>query len=92
MTLVIDTGNGQPGPLDPPGRPFDLIENGVETMSVSLHQRLLSLGIPHVWDDYGPGTHSWPYWQRDLREALPSMMATLRRRAGSSFAASPAQR
>lgn len=92
MTLVIDTGNGQPGPLDPPGRSFDAIENGVETMSVSFHQRLLSLGIPHVWDDYGPGTHSWPYWQRDLREALPSMMATLRRRAGSSFVASPAQR
>jgi S-formylglutathione hydrolase FrmB len=78
MTLVIDTGNGQPGPLDPPGRPFDPIENGVETMSVSFHQRLLSLGIPHTWDDYGPGTHSWPYWQRDLIEALPSVMGTFK--------------
>ena len=76
MRLVIDTGNGKPGPLDPPGRPFDPIENGVETMSVSLHQRLLSLGIPHTWDDYGPGIHSWPYWQRDLIEALPSVMRT----------------
>jgi diacylglycerol O-acyltransferase / trehalose O-mycolyltransferase len=76
MNLVIDTGNGQPGPLDPAGRSFDPIENGVEQMSVSFHQRLLSLGIPHTWDDYGPGTHSWPYWQRDLTEALPSMMKT----------------
>jgi S-formylglutathione hydrolase FrmB len=23
------------------------------------------------------GTHTWPYWQRDLREALPSVLATL---------------
>jgi S-formylglutathione hydrolase FrmB len=77
MQLIIDTGNGQSGPLDPPDRAFDPIENGVETMSVSLHERLLSLGIPHVWNDYGPGTHSWPYWQRDLREAIPSLMSTL---------------
>jgi S-formylglutathione hydrolase FrmB len=74
--LVIDTGNGQPGPLDPPDKVFDPIEYGVHDMSVSLHQRLLSLGIPHTWNDYGPGTHSWPYWQRDLTEALPSMMRT----------------
>ena len=96
VAVVIDTGNGQPGPLDPPGRPFDPIENGVETMSVSLHQRLLSLGIPHTWDDYGPGIHSWPYWQRDLIEALPSVMRTFnanrrvkRRHPWKSWPASP---
>ena len=77
MQLIIDTGNGQPGPLDPPGKSFDPVENGVESMSVSLHDRLLGLGIPHVWNDYGPGTHSWPYWQRDLREAMPSLMSTV---------------
>jgi S-formylglutathione hydrolase FrmB len=74
-TVVIDTGNGQPGPLDPPDKLFDPIEFGVHDMSVSLHQRLLALGIPHTWNDYGPGTHTWPYWQRDLAEALPSMMS-----------------
>jgi diacylglycerol O-acyltransferase / trehalose O-mycolyltransferase len=82
--LVIDTGNGQPGPLDPPNQLFDPIEFGVHDMSVSLHNRLLSLGISHTWNDYGPGTHSWPYWQRDLTEAMPSMMksfATARRAA-----------
>jgi hypothetical protein len=51
-------------------------------MSVSLHERLASLGIPHVWNDYGPGTHSWPYWQRDLREAMPSLMSSVARKKG----------
>jgi S-formylglutathione hydrolase FrmB len=78
LTLQIDTGNGQPGPLDANPPPFDPVEQQVHAMSVSLHQRLLALGIPHTWDDYGPGTHSWPYWQRDLRQALPSILSTLR--------------
>jgi S-formylglutathione hydrolase FrmB len=78
MKLVIDTGNGQPGPYDPPGQHFDPIEEGVHEMSFSFHERLLSLGIPHTWDDYGPGTHSWPYWQHDLADALPSMMSTFK--------------
>jgi S-formylglutathione hydrolase FrmB len=46
-------------------------------MSVSLHKRLVALGIPHIWDDYGKGTHTWPYWRRDLRQALPSILGTL---------------
>jgi hypothetical protein len=29
-----------------------------------------------VWDDYGPGGHAWPYWQRGLRQALPAMLET----------------
>jgi diacylglycerol O-acyltransferase/trehalose O-mycolyltransferase len=80
MTLSIRTGNGQ----RPPGESGfpDPIEAGVHDMSVSLHQRLGALGIPHVWDDYGAGTHSWPYWQRDLKLELPRIM--------SAFANSPA--
>jgi S-formylglutathione hydrolase FrmB len=77
MTIHIDTGNGQPGPLDSNPPPFDPVEHQVREMSVSLHQRLLGLGIPHTWNDYGPGTHTWPYWQRDLRESLPSILSTL---------------
>jgi hypothetical protein len=49
---------------------------------VNLHNRLLELGLPHVWDDYGAGGHAWYYWQRDLRETLPGIMKT--------FAAPPA--
>lgn len=31
-------------------------------MSASLHARLDELDYAHVFDDYGPGTHSWPYF------------------------------
>jgi S-formylglutathione hydrolase FrmB len=77
MTLEIDTGNGQPGPYDSSRPYFDPVEEQVHEMSVSFHNRLVALGIPHIWDDYGSGTHNWPYWQRDLRQALPSILTTL---------------
>ena len=27
--------------------------------------------IAYTFDDYGRGTHSWPYWTRDLAQYLP---------------------
>jgi S-formylglutathione hydrolase FrmB len=71
VDLTIRTGNGEEG------GPFgggDVVERVVHAMSLSLHQRLLRYGIPHVWDDYGPGGHTWPYWQRDLKRTLPHLM------------------
>jgi S-formylglutathione hydrolase FrmB len=76
MVLAVRTGNGQPGPYDQGGAPFDPIEEGVHEMSVSFHQQLDLMKVPHLWDDYGPGTHSWPYWQRDLERDLPRFMKT----------------
>jgi hypothetical protein len=35
---------------------------------------LEELNISHVWDSYGPGSHTWGYWQRDLHQALPRFM------------------
>lgn len=76
MTLSIRTGNGHGSDGS-----FDPIEAAVRNMSVSLHERLAALGITHVWDDYGSGTHSWPYWQRDLRLELPVITRAFSRRA-----------
>ena len=76
LRLVVRTGNGETG------GPFgggDIVEKVVHQMSVSFHERLGRLGIAHVWDDYGPGGHSWPYWQRDLRRTLPIMMKVFAR-------------
>lgn len=73
LDLTLSTGNGQPGGPYGGGDP---IEAYVHQTSVDLHNRLAQLGIAHVWDDYGPGGHAWEYWQRDLKETLPAIMAT----------------
>ena len=75
--LLLYTGNGQPGPLDPaiPNPGAMAIEAGVEQLTQMFHNRLMSLQIPSFYDDYGPGTHSWPYWARDLRESIDRVMA-----------------
>jgi hypothetical protein len=74
VDLTIRTGNGMPGgPYGP--AVSDIVEATVHQMSVKFHDRLVRLGIPSIWDDYGPGGHDWPYWQRDLRETLPRLMS-----------------
>src|SRR3954463_14632484 len=74
LKLTLRTGNGQPG--GPGGDSGDPVEAEVHTESVNMHNRLLELGLPHVWDDYGAGGHAWFYWQRALRETLPDIMKT----------------
>lgn len=72
--LVIATGNGRRGVLD--RFTFgDPVEDQMYASGRRMHQRLAALGIPHVWNAYGGGTHSWPYWQRDLRTWLPDFLA-----------------
>ncbi len=70
------TGNGQPGPLDPPApnAGADLIEGGVHTLTMLFHGHLEDAHIPSHYDDYGPGTHSWPYWTRDLKQFIGPLM------------------
>ncbi len=71
VDLTIRTGNGEPG------GPFgggDVFERVVHAMSLDFHDKLARLGIPNIWDDYGPGGHTWPYWQRDLKRTLPHLM------------------
>jgi hypothetical protein len=75
--LVMMFGNGFRGPLDPsrldPGA--TAIEAVVARDNVAFHDRLVSLGIPSYYDPYGPGTHSWPYWTRDLQQSIGLIMA-----------------
>jgi S-formylglutathione hydrolase FrmB len=79
--IELRTGDGRPGPLDRRGTKAGcgacVIERFLRPMNVRMHRRLAALGIRHVWDDYGPGTHDWPYWRRDLRETLPDLMRAL---------------
>ena len=73
--IYLYTGNGQPGPLDPPGRGTDAIEVLAGQATVLFHTRLEALGIPSFFDDYGAGTHTGPYSERDLRDVLPRIVA-----------------
>jgi S-formylglutathione hydrolase FrmB len=75
--LFMYTGNGQPGPLDsgPPNAGAMSIEGAVWRDNHDFHDRLVSLHIPSFFDDYGPGTHSWPYWTRDLRWSIGPIMS-----------------
>lgn len=71
-TIVeLRTGNGR---LVAGGPVVDTIEAGVHRGMTNLHDRLVELGIEHVWDDYGPGVHDWPYWSRALAQTLPALM------------------
>ena len=74
LDLTMRTGNGLPG--GPGGDTGDPVEAGVHEESVSMHEQLLRFGIPHLWDDYGPGGHAWYYWQRDLRQLMPALTKT----------------
>ena len=78
IRLALRTGNGDSGGTYGGGP--DGLEQGVHKQMTTLHERLASLGVPHVWDDYGAGAHQWPYWARDLRETLPQMLTAFAER------------
>jgi diacylglycerol O-acyltransferase / trehalose O-mycolyltransferase len=75
--LYISYGNGKSGPLDPPGASFDGGESWLTPQNDRLVARLEELGIPATVDAYGPGTHSWPYWERSLHASLPVLLGAL---------------
>src|SRR3954453_3811092 len=77
MGIYLWTGLGKPGPYDagPPNPSAMGIEYLVHQSTQYFHQHLLEAGIPHFYDDYTDGTHSWGYWARDLRAFMDPMMA-----------------
>jgi S-formylglutathione hydrolase FrmB len=77
MDIMLYTGNGQRGPLDPgpPSSFASTIETLVHADTLGFHARLRALGIPSYLDDYGPGTHSFPYWARDLKQSIGRVMS-----------------
>ena len=77
MGIYLWTGLGEPGPYDPtPPDPAAMgIEYLVHQSTQHFDQHLTEAGIPHFYDDYTAGTHSWGYWARDLRDFMQPMMA-----------------
>ena len=77
--LYMYWGNGQTGPLDSGSgnSAASFIEDLVWADNNAFQQRLDALGIPGYFDDYGPGTDSWPYWERDLGSSITRVAADL---------------
>ncbi len=75
--LFVSSGNGKAGRLDPRFTPPDDIEPGVLRQTRSFVARLRRLGIGAQVDLYGDGTHSWPYWQRELHRSWPLLMRAI---------------
>ena len=75
-TLFVSWGEGGQGPLDPEppgddGEAFRALSNQ------AFVKRLEEMAIPATVDDYGPGTHTWPYFERELHRALPLLLQAL---------------
>ncbi|WP_373863877.1 alpha/beta hydrolase [Nocardia pseudobrasiliensis] len=85
IELYVSSGNGMPGKyevLDGPHVPGGvrglsgqiiaggLIEAATNYCTHNLQDKLASLNIPATFD-YTSGTHSWGYWQDDLKRSWP---------------------
>ncbi len=75
VALYVAHGNGQPGPLDTSGASATFDDNAADN-NAFVHA-LAALHIPVTVYAYGNGTHSWPYWQRDLHRWLPLALKAL---------------
>ncbi|MGI5208583.1 alpha/beta hydrolase [Spirillospora sp. CA-108201] len=82
VRVHVSAGDGVSGPFDHPGRGApetaspDVLEALAHTVSRDLAGKLKKLGIP-VSTHFYRGTHTWPYWRRELRAALPALLAEI---------------
>jgi diacylglycerol O-acyltransferase/trehalose O-mycolyltransferase len=81
--LFVAYGNGRSGPLDAPDTPIDEVEAWLAGLNETFLARLGELGITATVDAYGPGTHTWPYWERSLHRAMPLLLDALTRQEPS---------
>lgn len=72
--LYLSSGNGTPGPFEKPDD-LNILGNPIEEWSWNNNRvfarRLQELGIPATVDLYRGGTHTWPYWERQLIRSWP---------------------
>ncbi|MFI5685349.1 alpha/beta hydrolase [Streptomyces sp. NPDC051636] len=84
--IHLCAGTGEVGPLDA-GRDFASVlasaSEGILTSSQERFARSLrAAGVDVTTHVYKPGTHSWPYWKRELHLIWPTVMNELSHQAG----------
>ncbi|TQC45302.1 esterase family protein [Rhodococcus sp. WS4] len=81
--IYISTGNGLPGPYEIGGDIASTIavggplEAAANLCTQTFQQRLTQLAIPATFTYRNFGTHSWPYWQDELRTSWPVLKSAL---------------
>lgn len=92
-TIYLSSRTGLPGKFDNNDnvrlngdQPYDLADQivlggGIEVATGlctrQIAARLTELGIPAVTDLEEPGSHSWSYWEQDMRKAWPTLAASM---------------
>ena len=76
VDLWLFTATGLPGPYDAgaPNPAASGIELATHGSTEGFVQRAQQQGVGFHLVDYTYGTHSWPYWARDLAQYLPHVM------------------
>jgi len=76
LDIALWTGDGTAGPFDT--NPPDAGASAIEVITFGATRlfdgHLRDAAIPHAYHYYGGGTHSWPYWTRDLKEYVGPLM------------------
>ncbi|MFW6692320.1 alpha/beta hydrolase [Streptomyces sp. MAR4 CNX-425] len=76
--VYLSCGDGTAGPFDPPGA-TSALEADFERQNQALAEKLKRVGAKKVTTHfYGPGTHRWEYWERELHASLPMLLGALR--------------
>ncbi|MFE0415141.1 alpha/beta hydrolase [Streptomyces tendae] len=77
IPVYLSCGDGTTGPLDPPGA-TSALEADFNRQNHALAAELKRVGARHVTTNfYGPGTHGWAYWERELHASLPMLLRAL---------------
>lgn len=67
--IFLAGGNGTQGELDE-NPTIDPVERQTYDQTLEYIEALDAIGLPHSDDLYGGGTHTWPYWLRELDRFL----------------------
>jgi S-formylglutathione hydrolase FrmB len=74
--LYLAAGDGTRVPGDPSAPGERLLERLIGPTSRDLARKLAALGTP-ARTSFGPGTHYWPSWQRELTRSWPFLIDAL---------------
>jgi diacylglycerol O-acyltransferase / trehalose O-mycolyltransferase len=72
--LYVAAGDGTRVPGDPPAPGDRLLERLIAPTSRDFAARMAAIGHP-VCTSFGPGTHDWPSWQRELDRSWAFLLA-----------------